>query len=227
MQRYTTRPDLNDLFTPLPIYFLSFILRYRYMLANAYRWSISTHHGGDFCFNTRRGWENLRTVTALRPRLTKNFTYWLVRLRCRLMCVQHFLCLCVPHQTLFFALGLEYIVLWLLAKIGPPLWGLKWWYGYGTSTNSMELSELSHSPGHRQQLFCCLNKISDRSLGREKYTKEYKHGKFCGERNRKSFFCAFPRGAGKFSTHRWTFGHRQNEKFSFNSICKWIFGTRD
>lgn len=26
--------------------------------------------------------------------------------------------------------GLEYIVLWLLAKIGPPLWGLKWWYGY-------------------------------------------------------------------------------------------------
>lgn len=47
------------------------------------------------------------------------------------------------HETLFFSssfddfafglCGLEYIVLWLLAKNGPPLWGLKWWYGYKTS----------------------------------------------------------------------------------------------
>jgi hypothetical protein len=36
VQRYTTRPDSNDLFTPLPIYFLSFILRCRYALESSH-----------------------------------------------------------------------------------------------------------------------------------------------------------------------------------------------
>jgi hypothetical protein len=61
----------------------------------------------------------------------------------------------------------------------------------------MELSELSHSPGHRQRLlaakkrlFCVEREIHDDGT-------EHKHGKFMWRIEKKSF-CAFPRGAGKF-----------------------------
>lgn len=125
VQRYTTRPDLNDLFTPLPIYFLSFILRYLYMPWNAHSHNISTHRSGDFCAS----WEN-QLVEATPDRKLYISIGWIVM---SVVCARLLALMYDIRRFFSFALGLEYIVLWLLAKTGPPLWGLKWWYGYGTS----------------------------------------------------------------------------------------------